>query len=55
MSIEKCHEMADTPEKYLLENEWDSFGQTIFPSSTVWLIIHYKHVNVSVFVFTNWT
>lgn len=52
--MERCHEMADASEKYLLGNEWD-FQPDLFPSSTVWLIIRYKHVIVSVFVFTNWT
>ena len=52
--MERCHEIADSSEKYWLENEWN-FQPDFFPSSTVWLIIHYKHVTVSVFVFTNWT
>lgn len=59
MITERCHEMADTPEKYLLENEWDSFGQTAFPSFIVWLITNYKHVSMSAFMHlflsTNWT
>ena len=52
--MERCHEIADSSEKYWLENEWN-FQPDFFPSSTVLLIIHYKHVTVSVFVFTNWT
>ena len=44
----------DSSEKYLLEDEWN-FQPDSFPGSTVWLIIHYKHVTVSVSVFTNRT
>lgn len=58
MSMKRCHEMADTAEKYLLENEWDSFCQTLFPSPTVWLIVNYEPISMSVlfvFFFTDWT